>query len=98
MALLFDKPSLRSPASFGAGFAELGGLPVIIDGRWPVSASGESIAETAQVLGRQYAAIVWRTFSQSRIEEMAAYAGACQWSTLQSAPPLSAAGRPAGRP
>ncbi|HET6739158.1 MAG TPA: ornithine carbamoyltransferase, partial [Kribbella sp.] len=33
---------------------------------------GEPIADTARILDRQVAAIVWRTFGQSRIEEMAA--------------------------
>ena len=33
---------------------------------------GETIGDTARVLGRQVAAIVWRTFGQDRLEEMAA--------------------------
>jgi ornithine carbamoyltransferase len=75
VALLFDKPTLRTQASFSAGIAELGGFPMIIDGRLAGVGERESIADTARVLGRQCAAIVWRTFGQSRIEEMAAYAG-----------------------
>ena len=75
MALLFDKPTLRTQASFSAGVAELGGFPMIIDGRLAGIGERESIADTARVLGRQCAAIVWRTFAQARIEEMAAYAG-----------------------
>jgi ornithine carbamoyltransferase len=75
VALLFDKPTLRTQASFSAGVAELGGFPMIIDGRLAGVGERESIADTARVLGRQCAAIVWRTFAQSRIEEMAAYAG-----------------------
>jgi ornithine carbamoyltransferase len=35
----------------------------------------ESIADTARVLGRQSSAIVWRTFGQDRIEQMAQHAG-----------------------
>ncbi|WP_420111318.1 ornithine carbamoyltransferase, partial [Pseudactinotalea sp.] len=35
----------------------------------------ESVADVARVLGRQVAAVVWRTYEQARIEEMAAYAG-----------------------
>jgi ornithine carbamoyltransferase len=35
----------------------------------------EPVADVARVLGRQCAAIVWRTFDQERIEELAAYAG-----------------------
>ncbi len=75
MALLFDKPTLRTQTSFSAGIAELGGFPMIVDGRLAGVGERESIADTARVLGRQCAAIVWRTFAQARIEEMAAYAG-----------------------
>ena len=75
VALLFDKPTLRTQTSFSAGIAELGGLPMIIDGRLAGVGERESIADTARVLGRQCAAVVWRTFGQARIEEMAAYAG-----------------------
>ncbi len=75
VALLFDKPTLRTQASFSAAIAELGGAPMIIDARLAKIGERESIADTARVLGRQCAAIVWRTFAQSRIAEMAAYAG-----------------------
>jgi ornithine carbamoyltransferase len=75
VALLFDKPTLRTQSSFSAGIAELGGFPMIIDGRLAGIGVRESVPDTARVLGRQCAAVVWRTFAQSRIEEMAAYAG-----------------------
>ena len=75
VALLFDKPTLRTQASFSAGIAELGGFPMIIDGRLAGIGVRESVADTARVLGRQCAVVVWRTFAQSWIEEMAAYAG-----------------------
>ena len=32
VAVLFDKPTLRTQASFASGIAELGGFPMIIDG------------------------------------------------------------------
>jgi ornithine carbamoyltransferase len=35
----------------------------------------ESIADTARVLGRQVAAVVWRTYGQDRLHEMAAGVG-----------------------
>ncbi len=75
VALLFDKPTLRTQTSFSAGIAELGGFPMVVDGRLAGVGERESIADTARVLGRQCAAIVWRTFAQAQIEEMAAYAG-----------------------
>lgn len=75
VALIFDKPTLRTQVSFMAGVAELGGMPMMVDGKLAGIGVRESIADTARVLGRQVAAIVWRTFGQDRIEEMAAHAG-----------------------
>ncbi|HVX45535.1 MAG TPA: ornithine carbamoyltransferase [Mycobacteriales bacterium] len=75
VAILFDKPTLRTQLSFTAGIAELGGHPMVVDGRLAQIGVRESIADTARVLGRQVAAIVWRTYGQDRIEEMAQYAG-----------------------
>ena len=63
VALLFDKPTLRTQTSFSAGIAELGGFPMIVDGRLAGIGERESVADTARVLGRQCAAIVWRTFA-----------------------------------
>jgi ornithine carbamoyltransferase len=75
VAILFDKPTLRTQASFTTGVAELGGFPMVVDGRLAQVGVRESVADTARVLGRQSAAIVWRTFHQSNLEEMAEYAG-----------------------
>jgi ornithine carbamoyltransferase len=75
VALIFDKPTLRTQASFSAGVAELGGSPMVVDGNLARIGTRESISDTAKVLGRQVAAIVWRTYGQERIEEMAAHAG-----------------------
>lgn len=75
VALVFDKPTLRTQASFSAGIAELGGNPLLVDGVLAGIGLRESIADVARVLGRQVSAIVWRTGDQSRIEEMAAGAG-----------------------
>ena len=33
VAVLFDKPTLRTQTSFAAGIAELGGFPMIVDAR-----------------------------------------------------------------
>lgn len=75
VAMIFDKPTLRTQASFAAGIAELGGNPMLVDGQLAGIGVRESVADVARVLGRQAASIVWRTFGQDRIEEMAAYAG-----------------------
>jgi ornithine carbamoyltransferase len=75
VAILTDKPTLRTQVSFAVGVAELGGYPLLVDGRLAGVGQRESIADTARVLGRQVAAIVWRTYGQERLEEMAAHAG-----------------------
>jgi ornithine carbamoyltransferase len=72
VAVIFDKPSTRTRVSFSVGVSELGGYPLVIDSSTTQLGRGEPVADTARVLDRQVAAIVWRTFSQSRIEEMAA--------------------------
>lgn len=75
VAVIFDKASTRTRVSFGVGIADLGGSPLILDTATTQSGRGESTADTAKVLGRMTSAIVWRTYSQSGLEEMAANAG-----------------------
>jgi ornithine carbamoyltransferase len=72
VAVIFDKPSTRTRVSFSVGIADLGGYPLVIDAATSQLGRGEPIADTARVLARQCSAIVWRTFEQSRVEEMAA--------------------------
>lgn len=74
VALIFDKTSTRTRVSFAVGVADLGGAPLIIDSQTSQLAGKESVADTARVLGRQVAQIVWRTFAHSGLEEMAEYA------------------------
>jgi ornithine carbamoyltransferase len=71
VAVLFDKPSLRTRVSFATGIAELGGSPLVIESASTQLGRGESIEDTARVLGRQVAAIAWRTFGQDRVAAMA---------------------------
>jgi ornithine carbamoyltransferase len=75
VALIFDKPTLRTQASFSVAIAELGGEPMQVDGTLAQIGKRESVEDVARVLGRQVSAIVWRTFAQSDLETMAAYAG-----------------------
>ena len=74
VAVLFDKSSTRTRLSFETGIAQLGGAPLIVDAAASQMGRGESIADTARVISRYVAAIVWRTGAQTRIEEMAAAA------------------------
>ena len=71
VAVLFDKPSLRTRVSFTVGIGELGGLPLVIDTQTTHIGRGETIGDIARVLTRQVAAIAWRTSGQERIEELA---------------------------
>jgi ornithine carbamoyltransferase len=71
VAVLFDKPSLRTRVSFATGIAELGGQPLVIDSQGTHQGRGETTEDLARVLSRQVAAIVWRTFGQDRIEALA---------------------------
>jgi ornithine carbamoyltransferase len=74
VALLFDKPSLRTRVSFTVGVAELGGQPLEVDTTKTHLGRGETIADLGRVLTRQVAAITWRTAGQERIEELAGVA------------------------
>ena len=74
VATIYDKPTLRTQSSFAAGIAELGGHPMLVDGQLAGIGRRESIADVARVLGRQASMIVWRTYAQGRLEEMAAHA------------------------
>ncbi|WP_435299923.1 ornithine carbamoyltransferase [Timonella sp. A28] len=73
VAIIFDKPSTRTRVSFSAGVAELGGYPLVIDAAGSQLGRGEPIADTARVLTRQTSTIVWRTFGQENVIEMAAH-------------------------
>src|SRR5918997_6674811 len=75
VATIYDKPTLRTQASFAAGIAELGGHPMLVDGTLAGIGKRESVSDVARVLGRQASVIVWRTFGQDAIEEMAEYSG-----------------------
>ncbi len=75
VAMIFDKPTLRTQASFAAGIAELGGFPMMLDGSLAGIGVRESVPDVARVLGRQTHALVWRTFAQSDLEAMADHSG-----------------------
>jgi len=75
VAVIFDKSSTRTRVSFAVGIADLGGSPLILDSGSTQVGRGESVADTARVLGRMTSAIVWRTYAQSGLAEMAEHAG-----------------------
>ena len=75
VAIIFDKPTLRTQLSFSTGVAELGGFGMVVDGNLAQIGTRESIHDVAKVLGRQVSAIVWRTYQQANLDEMAQHAG-----------------------
>lgn len=74
VAVIFDKSSTRTRVSFAVGVADLGGSPLIINAANSQMGRGEPIADSARVFSSMCSMIVWRTFGQERIEEMARYA------------------------
>ena len=71
VAVIFDKSSTRTRVSFAVGIADLGGLPLIISTANSQLGGKETPSDTARVLERMVAAIVWRTYGQDGLEEMA---------------------------
>jgi ornithine carbamoyltransferase len=74
VAVIFDKNSTRTRFSFEMGIAQLGGHAVVVDGRSTQLGRDETLADTGRVLSRYVDAIVWRTFGQQRLDEMASAA------------------------
>jgi ornithine carbamoyltransferase len=71
VAVIFEKSSTRTRLSFEIGIVQLGGNPVIIDGRSMQLGREETIEDTSRVLSRYADVVVWRTFAQRRIDAMA---------------------------
>lgn len=71
VAVIFEKSSTRTRLSFEIGIAQLGGNPVIIDGRATQLGREETIEDTSRVISRYADAVVWRTFAQRRADAMA---------------------------
>jgi ornithine carbamoyltransferase len=72
VAVIFDKSSTRTRVSFAVGVADLGGSPLIISTANSQLGGKETPSDTARVLERMVSAIVWRTYGQAGLEEMAA--------------------------
>jgi ornithine carbamoyltransferase len=75
LALIFEKPSLRTRVTFEVGMAQLGGSAVYLAGQDIGLGRRESVADVARNLGRWVDAIAARTFTQSTVEDLARHAG-----------------------
>jgi len=71
VAVIFEKPSLRTRVSFDVGIAQLGGHPLVIDAQGTHFGRGETVEDAARVLSRYVDAIVIRTFSDERLGALA---------------------------
>ena len=76
IALIFEKPSLRTRVTFDVGIQSMGGAVVFLDHTQASASLGkrESIADVARNLDRWVHGIVARVYSQKVLEEMAANA------------------------
>ena len=74
VAMLFEKPSLRTKVSFDVGIQQMGGHSIYL-GKDEVGLGGrEAVSDVARVLSRYVDAIVARVFKHSALEELAMHA------------------------
>jgi ornithine carbamoyltransferase len=75
LALIFEKPSLRTRVTFEVGIASLGGSSVFLDHTITHLGERESIPDVAKSLERWVTGIVARVFKQESLDQLAANAG-----------------------
>src|SRR5499433_1271050 len=75
LALIFEKPSLRTRVTFEVGIQSMGGKVVFLDHTQARLGERESIADVARNLERWVQGIVARVYEQRVLEEMASSAG-----------------------
>jgi ornithine carbamoyltransferase len=75
IALIFEKPSLRTRVTFEVGIQSMGGSVVFLDHTQARLGERESIADVARNLERWVQGIVARVYEQRVLDEMAASAG-----------------------
>lgn len=74
VAVILEKPSLRTRISFEIGISRLGAHPSVMSDSNSAFSRGETVHDTTKVLERYMDAIVIRTFEQSKVEEVAKWA------------------------
>ena len=74
VAIILEKPSLRTRSSFEIGTYRLGAHPLVMSDDHSAFSRGETVHDTILVLERFVDAIVLRTFAQEKIEEVAHWA------------------------
>lgn len=74
LALLFEKPSLRTRVSFDIAMQQLGGHTVYLSQSEVGLGQRESVSDVARVLSRYVDGIAARTFTQKTLVDLAKYA------------------------
>jgi ornithine carbamoyltransferase len=76
LGLVFEKPSLRTRASFEAAIQQLGGSSIFLSATDGPMGQRESVSDFARSLSQYADAIVLRTFKQATVEEFARWSAA----------------------
>lgn len=74
LAMIFEKPSLRTRVSFDVGIQQLGGFALYLSPAEINLGRRESVYDVAKNLERMVQAIMIRTFAHEIVEQMAEYA------------------------
>ena len=74
LALILEKPSLRTRVTFQVGMESMGGSAVLLDHTVTRLGERESIPDVARNLSRWVQGIVARVFEQNELEQLAEYA------------------------
>ncbi len=75
LAMFFEKPSTRTRFSFDMAMRQLGGTSIVTSAGEMQLGRGETVADTARVLGRMVDAVMIRTNSHATLEGLAENAG-----------------------
>jgi len=75
LALIFEKPSLRTRVTFDVGIQQLGGFSIYLSPAEINLGKRESVYDVAKNLERMVQGIMIRTFAHEIVEQMAQYAG-----------------------
>ncbi|HEV2417053.1 MAG TPA: ornithine carbamoyltransferase [Terriglobia bacterium] len=73
LAMIFEKPSLRTRVTFEVGMTSMGGFAIYLDHAKPRLGERESIKDIARNLDRWVHGIVARTFSHDAVLDLAAH-------------------------
>lgn len=70
IGLIFEKPSTRTRVSFEVSIYELGGKAIALTGKEMQLGHGESLGDTARVMGRFVHGLMIRTFEHAHLQEL----------------------------